>query len=396
VSCILQVIAMKVQSSVFAQLLSFVPLKHFEYLVRKYSANHGTHSFTAWSHFVAMSYAQLTRRDGLRDLVACLNSQQSKLYPLGLRQKLSRSTLADAAERRDWRLFEALGQRLITQALALHSNDSLALGLKEPLYAMDSTVIDLCLSLFAWADFKSTKAAVKAHTIIDLRGAIPVFLCITTGKTGDSAVLDQVRLPSGAIVVLDRGYVDFKRLFGLVQRGCSFVVRSRENLHYSCSEAHDVDAKSGVIRDQTIALAGQHSRVGYPQALRRIRFFDRESGLHLIFLTNRFDLPATTIAAIYKQRWQIELFFKWLKQNLCIKHFYGNSLNAVKSQIWIAVCVYLLALIARKQLALDLPLQLFLQLVEVNMFESISLHQMVQNALPCLDDRQLSSQIDLF
>lgn len=387
---------MNVQSSVFAQLLGFVPLKHFEYLVRKYSANHGTHSFTAWSHFVAMSYAQLTRRDGLRDLVACLNSQHSKLYSLGLRQKLSRSTLADAAERRDWRLFEALGQRLITHALALHSNDSLALGLKEPLYAMDSTVIDLCLSLFAWADYKSTTAAVKAHTIIDLRGAIPVFLCITTGKTGDSSVLDQVSLPSGAIVVLDRGYVDFKRLFGLVQRGCSFVVRSRENLHYSCSQAHDVDAKSGVIRDQTIALAGQYSRLGYPQALRRIRFFDRESGLHLIFLTNRFDLPATTIAAIYKQRWQIELFFKWLKQNLCIKHFYGNSLNAVKSQIWIAVCVYLLALIARKQLALDLPLQLFLQLVEVNMFERISLHQMVQNALPGLEDRQLSSQIDLF
>lgn len=387
---------MKVQSSVFAQLLSFVPLKHFEYLVRKYSANHGTHSFTAWPHFVAMSYAQLTRRDGLRDLVACLNSQHSKLYALGLRQKLSRSTLADAAERRDWRLFEALGQRLITQALALHSNDSLALGLKEPLYAMDSTVIDLCLSLFAWADFKSTKAAVKAHTIIDLRGAIPVFLCITTGKTGDSTVLDQVRLPSGAIVVLDRGYIDFKRLFGLVQRGCSFVVRSKENLHYSCSQAHDVDAKSGVIRDQTIALAGQHSKQGYPQALRRIRFFDRESGLHLIFLTNRFDLPATTIAAIYKQRWQIELFFKWLKQNLCIKHFYGNSLNAVKSQIWIAVCVYLLALIAKKQLALDLPLQLFLQLVEVNMFERISLSQMVQNALPNLENRQLSSQIELF
>ena len=387
---------MKVQSSVFAQLLSFVPLKHFEYLVRKFSANHGTHSFTAWSHFVAMSYARLTRRDGLRDLVACLNSQHSKLYSLGLRQKLSRSTLADAAERRDWRLFEALGQRLITQALELHSNDSLALGLKEPLYAMDSTVVDLCLSLFAWADYKSTKAAVKAHTIIDLRGAIPVFLCITTGKTGDSTVLDQVRLPSGAIVVLDRGYIDFKRLFGLVQRGCSFVVRSKENLHYSCSQAHDVDAKSGVIRDQTIALAGHHSKAGYPQALRRIRFFDRDSGLHLIFLTNRFDLPATTIAAIYKQRWQIELFFKWLKQNLCIKHFYGNSLNAVKSQIWIAVCVYLLALIARKQLALDLPLQLFLQLVEVNMFERISLHQMVQHAIPAQDDRQLSSQFDLF
>jgi Transposase DDE domain/Domain of unknown function (DUF4372) len=387
---------MKTQSSVFAQLLGFVPMKHFEYLVHKFAANHGTHSFTAWSHLVAMSYAQLTRRDGLRDLVACLNSQHSKLYSLGLRQKLSRSTLADAAERRDWRLFEALGQRLISQALALHSKEPMVLGLQQPLYAMDSTVIDLCLSLFPWADFRSTKAAVKAHTIIDLRGAIPVFLSITTGKTGDSTALDQVSLPSGAIVVLDRGYIDFKRLFGLVQRGCSFVVRSKENLHYSCSQAHEVDAKAGVIRDQTIALVNGIPKAGYPQSLRRIRFYDCESGLHLIFLTNRFDLPAATIAAIYKQRWQIELFFKWLKQNLCIKHFYGNSLNAVKSQIWIAVCVYLLALIARKELALDLPLQMLLQLVEVNMFEKISLKQMVRNALPSHEERQLSAQLDLF
>lgn len=387
---------MNLQSSVFAQLLSFVPLKHFEYLVRKYAANHGTHSFTAWSHFVAMSYAQLTRRDGLRDLVACLNSHSTKLYHVGLRHKLSRSTLADANERRDWRLFEALGKRLITNALALHSQDSLVLGLKEPLYAMDSTVIDLCLSLFPWADFRSTKAAVKAHTVVDLRGAIPVFLCITTAKVADSAMLDQLHLPSGAIVVLDRGYIDFKRLFGLVQRGCSFVVRAKENMNYSCSDWRAVDNRLGVLRDQTIGLVNPAPKRGYPQALRRIRFFDRDSGLHLIFLTNRFDLPAHTIAAIYKQRWQIELFFKWLKQNLCIKHFYGNSLNAVKSQIWIAVCVYLLALIARKELKLELPLQLFLQLIEVNMFERVSLQQMVKNALPDLENRLLSSQLDLF
>jgi len=261
---------------------------------------------------------------------------------------------------------------------------------------MDSTVIDLCLSLFPWADFRSTKAALKAHTVVDLRGAIPVFLCITTAKVADSAMLDQLHLPSGAIVVLDRGYIDFKRLFGLVQRGCSFVVRAKENMNYSCSDWRAVDNRLGVLRDQTIGLVNPAPKRGYPQSLRRIRFFDRDSGLHLIFLTNRFDLPAHTIAAIYKQRWQIELFFKWLKQNLCIKHFYGNSLNAVKSQIWIAVCVYLLALIARKELKLELPLQLFLQLVEVNMFERVSLQQMVKNALPDLENRLISSQLDLF
>ena len=256
--------------TVFAQLLGFVPFAHFEHLVDKYQANRWTRDFTAWSHFICMAYAQFTRREGLRDLIACLSSQSSKLYHVGLRNRVTRSTLADANERRNCELFESLGQRLI---------------------AMDSTTIDLCLKLFPWADFRSTKAAVKAHTVIDLRGAIPVMITITTGKIHDVKALDALQLPAGSIVVLDRGYVDFARLYALVQRQCSFVVRGKDNLSYKTIDSHVFDCSTGV-------------------------------------------------------RWQIELFFKWLKQNLTIKHFFGNSLNAVKSQIWIAVCVYLIALMA--------------------------------------------------
>lgn len=382
--------------TVFAQLLDFVPFKHFEYLVEKFSANHAVKSFSAWSHFLCLAYAQLTRRTGLRDLVACLNSQRTKLYHVGIRSRVSRTTLADANERRDWRLFEALGQRLIAIALELYRDEDIGLGLKEPLYAMDSTVIDLCLTLFPWADFRATKAAVKAHTIIDLRGAIPVFIAITTGKVHDVNLLDAVMLPAGAIVVVDRGYLDFARLYALTQRQCSFVVRAKDNLRYTWIESREVDKTTGLRSDQTILLVTARSKKGYPKRLRRVSFRDAETGLYLVFLTNRFDLPAITIAAIYKQRWQIELFFKWLKQNLSVKHFFGNSLNAVKSQIWIAVCVYLLVLIARRHLAQDVSPQIFLNLIEVNMFEKTTLNQMVSNALLNIDDSELDNQLNLF
>lgn len=381
---------------VFAQLLGFVPFAHFEHLVDKYQANRWTREFTAWSHFICMAYAQLTRREGLRDLIACLNSQKSKLYHVGLRHRITRSTFADANERRSSEFFESLAQRLIELAIALHKDHDIGLGLKEPLYAMDSTTIDLCLKLFPWADFRSTKAAVKAHTVIDLRGAIPVMLTITTGKVHDVKALDSLRLPPGSIVVLDRGYVDFARLYALVQRECSFVVRGKDNLKFTTKDCHPFDPSTGIRADQTIQLLTHKSKKAYPGPLRRVEFFDEKTQLDLVFLSNRLDLPALTIAAIYKQRWQIELFFKWLKQNLMVKHFFGNSLNAVKSQIWIAVCVYLIALMAHKELGIGISLRNFLHLVEVNMFEKITLKQMVANALQSEEVEVLQSQDELF
>lgn len=381
---------------VFAQLLGFVPFAHFEHLVDKYQTNRWTREFTAWSHFICMAYAQLTRREGLRDLIACLNSQKSKLYHVGLRHRITRSTFADANERRSSEFFESLAQRLIELAIALHKDHDIGLGLKEPLYAMDSTTIDLCLKLFPWADFRSTKAAVKAHTVIDLRGAIPVMLTITTGKVHDVKALDSLRLPPGSIVVLDRGYVDFARLYALVQRECSFVVRGKDNLKFTTKDCHPFDPSTGIRADQTIQLLTHKSKKAYPGPLRRVEFFDEKTQLDLVFLSNRLDLPALTIAAIYKQRWQIELFFKWLKQNLMVKHFFGNSLNAVKSQIWIAVCVYLIALMAHKELGIGISLRNFLHLVEVNMFEKITLKQMVANALHSEEVEVLQSQDELF
>ena len=382
--------------TVFAQLLDFVPFGHFEHLVDKYQANRWTRDFTAWSHFICMAYAQFTRREGLRDLIACLNSQSAKLYHVGLRNRVTRSTLADANERRNCELFESLGQRLIEMATNLHKDQDIGLGLKEPLYAMDSTTIDLCLKLFPWADFRSTKAAVKAHTVIDLRGAIPVMITITTGKVHDVKALDSLQLPPGSIVVLDRGYVDFARLYALVQRQCSFVVRGKDNLKYTTIDSHAFDPSTGVRADQTIQLRIHKSKRDYPGPLRRVAFFDEKTQLNLVFLSNRLDLPALTIAAIYKQRWQIELFFKWLKQNLTVKHFFGNSLNAVKSQIWIAVCVYLIALIAHKDVGIGISLRNFLHLVEVNMFEKITLKQMLSNALQGEEASLLQSQEEMF
>jgi hypothetical protein len=382
--------------TVFAQLLGFVPFSHFEHLVDRFASNHGVRNFSAWSHFLCMMYSQLTRREGLRDLVACLNSQQGKLYHIGIRSKVSRSTLADANERRDWRLFEALGHRLITIAVELYRGENLDIGVKEPLYAMDSTTIDLCLSLFPWADFRSTKAAIKAHTIIDLRGAIPVFVHITNGKVHDVNVLDLIHWPVGSIVVIDRGYLDFTRLQTLHQAQVSFVIRAKDNTRYTRLASRVVDKSTGLRSDQTILLATPKSKLAYPDRLRRISYRDPETDKYLVFLTNRFDLPALTIAEIYRKRWSVECFFKWIKQNLSIKHFFGNSINAVKSQIWIAVCVYLVVVIARKRLNLPASPQLLMNIFEVTMFEKIPLDQLVTTALMQFDDHPVANQLNLF
>ena len=381
--------------TVFAQLLQFVPFSHFEHLVDVYQANKGVTAFSAWSHFICLAYAQLTRRSGLRDLVACLNAQRTKLYHIGLRSTVSRSTLADAAERRDYRLFEALGQRLIVAALALYGDEDLGLGLKGPVFAMDSTTIDLCLSLFPWAHFRQTKAAVKAYVIMDLRGAIPVFISITTGKVHDVRLLNAISLPAGSILAVDRGYLDFERRLALHRQQIGFVIRAKDNLRSTWIASRKVDTATGLRADQTILLATPKSKLGYPERLRRVSFRDPETGKHLVFLTNLHDVPALTIAAIYKNRWQIELFFKWLKQNLAVKHFFGNSINAVKAQIWVAVCAYLLVLIAIKHHRLPVSPQIFLHLIETNIFEKITLDQLVANAVLKEENPPSSNQLIL-
>ena len=367
--------------AVFAQLLAQVPFSHFEHLVDVYQANKGIRHFSAWNQFLCLMYAQLTRRSGLRDLVACLNAQRSRLYHIGLRGPVTRSTLADANERRDYRLFEALGQRLIASALTLYEDADLGLGLSGPVYALDSTTIDLCLSLFPWADFRQTKAAIKAHVLLDLRAAIPVFVSLTSGKVHDVKILDQLTLPTGSLLVADRAYLDFKRLYRLNSLSVGFVLRTKANtLTQVCGHRPILD-QPGVVSDQMVMLVTPLSLVGYPDPLRRVVFVDPESAKELVFLTNRFDLAATTIARLYKHRWQIELFFKWLKQNLAVKHFFGNSVNAVKSQIWCAICAYLVVLITIKRLHLPVSPQILLHLIETNIFEKISLDQLVNNAI---------------
>ena len=381
--------------TIFGALLDFIPKRHFEHLTQKFYANRYTKSFPAWGHFVCMAFAQLTRRHGLRDLEVVLNTKRQYLYHLGVRSRISRSTMADAAQRRDWQLFEALGQRLITDSLALYKDDTIALGLKEPLYAMDSTTIDLCLKLFPWAHFRTTKAAVKAHTVIDLRGSIPVFMAITTGKVHDVNRLKSIELQPNATVVLDRGYVDFAKLHSLRSRRINFVVRAKSNMRYEVMHEMPFETGTGVQSDQSIMLTTKKTSQDYPQQLRRVAFYDETTKLHLVFLTNRYDLPALTIAQIYKERWKIELFFKWLKQNLTVKHFFGNSENAVKAQIWIAVCVYLMVLIARKTLKLDITMQLLLHALEANMFDKMTLQELVKSARSTEPDLTLDSQLDL-
>ncbi len=359
--------------TLFSQVMDFVPWTSFDRIVVKYGGDVRVRTLRCTEHFRIMAFAQVTYRESLRDVEACLGAQPSKLCSMGLRQPVAKSTLADANEKRDWHMWADIAAVLIRRARKLYADDALSLDLTNAVYALDSTTIDLCLSLFPWADFRSTKAAVKMHTLLDLRGNIPSFIHISDGKMGDALALDLIAFEAGAIYVMDRGYVDFQRLFTMHQAGAFFVTRAKSNMKYHRVYSHGGDKTTGVSSDQSIALDGFYAKKNYPQRLRRVSFCDPETGKRLIFLTNNFTLSAETIAAIYKQRWQVELFFKWIKQHLRIKRFFGTSENAVKTQIWTAVCVYVLAAIIKKELALDVSLYTFLQILSVHSFEKTQL-----------------------
>ena len=367
---------------VFAQVMEFAPWHTFRRLVTKYRGDFNVRTFSCLDQFLCMAFAQLTYRESLRDIEACLGAQPAKLYHLGVRGKVSRSNLADANETRDWRIHCEFAQALIRIARRLYAEEPLAADLDSTVYALDSTTIDLCLSLFPWAPFRDTKAAIKLHTLLDLRGAIPTFIFISDGKLHDVNVLDILLPEPGAFYVMDRGYLDFQRLHTLHQAGSFFVTRAKSNFKFHRIYSYPVDRDTGLICDQQIELTVFYSQRGYPERLRRIRYKDPETGKTLVFLTNHFGIPAASVCALYKSRWQVELFFKWIKQHLRIKRFFGTSENAVKSQVWIAVATYVLVAIVKKQLHLDLSLHAMLQILSVTPFEKVPLLQLLTDTTP--------------
>jgi hypothetical protein len=364
---------MNIGKTLFAQVMEFIPWSSFARIVKRYHGDAGVRSLSAAEHFRVMAFAQLTWRESLRDIEASLGANPSKLYGMGFRSLIKKSTLADANERRDWRIWADLAAVLIRRARKIYIEEDLGLDLKNTVYALDSSTIDLCMSLFPWALFRSTKSAVKVHTLLDLRGAIPAFIYLSDGKTHDTKVLDMLVFEPGAFYVMDRGYMDFKRLYRLHQSGAFYVTRAKDNLRARRVYSAPTDRSTGVIADQRIALEGFYAIQDYPEHIRRIRFADPTTGQTLIFLTNNTSLPATTIAALYKNRWQVELFFKWIKQHLRIKHFFGTSENAVKTQIWSAVCTYVLIAIIKKELQLNASLYTCLQILSVCIFEKTEL-----------------------
>ena len=360
---------MYVGKTLFAQVMEFIPWTSFSRIVQRYSGNAGARTLSCAEQFRAMAFAQLTWRESLRDVEASLSANATKLYAMGFRSTVKRSTLADANELRDWRIWSDLAALLIRRARKLYANEPLGVELDNTVYALDSTTIDLCLSLFEWAPFRSTKAAIKLHTLLDLRGAIPTFIHISDGKLADVNVLDLMTFEAGAFYVMDRGYVDFARLYALHQTGAFFVTRAKSPMDARRVYSAPVDRASGVICDQRVMLNGRQSAKRYPEHLRRIRFKDCDSGKTLVFLTNNTTLPALKIAALYKSRWSVELFFKWIKQHLKIKVFWGRSENAVKTQICIALCAYLLVAILKKKLAIKQNIYEILQIVSVSLFD---------------------------
>jgi hypothetical protein len=361
--------------TLFAQLMGFLPWSTFARIVARYGGDQRVRTLSCAEHYRAMAFAQLTYRENLRDIETCLSVQASKLYAMGFRDPVRRSTLADANQTRDWRIYAELAEGLIARARRLYCDEDLGLDLANTVYALDSTTIDLCLAVFPWAHFRTTKAAVKMHTLLDLRGNIPSFIHVSDGKLHDVHALDLLLPEAGAIYVMDRGYVDFGRLHRLHLARAFFVTRAKSNMDAHRLYSAATDRATGIICDQTIALDGHYTSQSYPEHLRRIRFRDPQSAKSLIFLTNQFGLPAATICALYQSRWQVELFFKWIKQHLRIKRFFGTSENAVKTQIWIAVSVYVLVAIVKKRLNLEASLYTLLQIFSVTLFEKIPIDQ---------------------
>ena len=382
--------------TLFAQVMEFVPWTSFARIVQRYRGNAGVRTLSCAEQFRAMAFAQLTWRESLRDIEASLSANAAKLYAMGFRSPVKRATLADANELRDWRLWSDLAAVLIRRARKLYASESLGVELDNTVYALDSSTIDLCLSLFDWAPFRSTKAAVKLHTLLDLRGAIPAFIHISDGKWHDVNVLDLLAFEAGAFYVMDRGYLDFARLYTLHQAGAFFVTRAKSPMDARRVYSAGTDRASGVVCDQRVMLNGYYSARKYPEHLRRIRFKDPESGKTLVFLTNNTVLPALTICALYKSRWQVELFFKWIKQHLRIKHFLGTSENAVKTQLWCAVATYVLIAIVKKELQLDASLYTCLQILSVSVFEKTQLSCALQLDASQIESPSSPNQLILF
>ena len=382
--------------TVFSQIIDFLPKKKFAQCVDRYNGNFRVRSFTCYDQFLCMAFAQLTYRESLRDIECCLRAFQQKLYHMGIKGNVSKSTLADANEKRDWRIFSDFAQILIHQARQLYTDEDFGLQLQETVYALDTTIIDLCLSVFPWAHFRKTKGAIKLHTLLDLRGNIPSFIAITHAKVHDVNILDELVPEAGAIYIMDRGYIDFERLYSLNQCSAFFIVRAKTNTGLRRIYSMPVDKSIGVRCDQIVVPTVFYSQKAYPEKLRRVKFFDADNGNRLTFITNQFTLPAKTIADLYKCRWQVELFFKWIKQHLRIKAFYGTSENAVKTQIWIAIAIYVLVAIIRKRLRIDLSLYTILQILSVTLFEKIPILQAFSPEIYISKIADNGNQLNLF
>lgn len=389
-------LSMNVGKTLFAQVMEFVPWKNFSRIISRHAGDAGVKTLSCADLFRIMAFSQLTWRESLRDIEVCLTANRAKLFHMGLKNIPARSTLSDALNQRDWRIYHALAQRLIVRARELYADTPMTVDLDASVYALDATTIDLCLSLFDWAPFRKAKAAIKLHTLLDLRGAIPAFIHISDGKMHEVNVLDFLPIEAGAFYIMDRGYLDFERLYNMHQAGAFFVTRAKSNMNFRRIYSAPVNKDMGIICDQTICLNGIYKAKEYPEYLRRIRFKDADTGQTLVFLTNNTGLPATTIAALYKSRWQVELFFKWIKQHLRIKHFLGNSENAVKTQIWCAISTYVLIAIIKKELQLKASLYTLLQILSVSVFEKTEISCAFQTDGYISETAPTANQLNLF